>query len=80
MASQSHVGSSKYQNDPRWNYNFLINLVDRNSITCKFCQKVTIGGIFRAKMHQVGGKVCLKCSQETKGELKACYELKGKED
>lgn len=46
---------------------------DKNPVTCNFCGKVTKGGIYRAKQHQVGNfknaKNCKKCSQDVKDEL-----------
>ena len=40
--------------DPRWKYNYLANVEDKNSMTCLFCNKVTKRGIHRAKQNQVG--------------------------
>ena len=38
-----------------------------------FCEKVTTGGIYRAKLHQVGGnrnvKKCMKCPDHVREEL-----------
>ena len=34
--------------------NYLANAKDKNLVTCLFCNKVTKGGIHRAKQHQVG--------------------------
>ncbi|KAM0006186.1 hypothetical protein Hdeb2414_s0181g00825571 [Helianthus debilis subsp. tardiflorus] len=70
------AGPSEYRKtDPGWKYNFVVSSNDKNAITCKFCQKVTKGGIFRAKLHKIGGnrnvKDCSKCPQEVKEELKA---------
>ena len=43
--------------------NHLANAEDKNSVTCLFCNKVTKGGIHRAKQHQVGN---LKKKKTTK--------------
>lgn len=59
--------------DPGWKY-ATQNPNDKNSITCNFCQKVTNGGIYRAKQHLIGGqrnaKACAKCPDHVKEELR----------
>ena len=35
--------------DPGWKYNYLANIEDKNTVTCLYCNKVTKGGIHRAK-------------------------------
>jgi hypothetical protein len=69
-------GPSEYRkSDPGWKYNFLVDPKDKNSVTCKFCKKVTNGGIFRAKAHQIGGnrnvRACHLCPKEVQDELRA---------
>ncbi|KAI7727262.1 hypothetical protein M8C21_032865, partial [Ambrosia artemisiifolia] len=76
MAKASDVGPSKYRKtDPGWKYNFLKNPDDKKSVTCRFCSKVTKGGIFRTKLHQIRGnrnvKSCVKCPQDVKDDLNA---------
>ncbi|KAD4585602.1 hypothetical protein E3N88_23203 [Mikania micrantha] len=79
MASQGgDAGPSEYKKiDIGWKHNYLANPNDKNAVTCKYCKKVTKGGIFRAKQHQIGGnknvKDCAKCPQEVKDELKAHF-------
>ncbi|KAK4581633.1 hypothetical protein RGQ29_025003 [Quercus rubra] len=59
--------------DPGWKYNYLANVEDKNAVTCLFCNKVTKGGIHRAKQHQVGNfknsTKCLKCPDHVREEL-----------
>lgn len=40
--------------DPGWEYNYLKDLKDPNRVTCMFCEKKTVGGIYPAKQHLVG--------------------------
>ncbi|XP_076950168.1 uncharacterized protein LOC143623060 [Bidens hawaiensis] len=72
------VGSSQSRKDPGWKYNYLKNLEDKNTVTCKFCHKDTKARIFRAKLHHIVGdrnvKECDKCPKEVKEELKAYIE------
>ncbi|XP_022031117.1 uncharacterized protein LOC110932064 [Helianthus annuus] len=56
MSSQNEAGLSEHRkSDSGWKYNYLVDPKDKNSITCKFCKKVTNGGIYRAKAHQIRG-------------------------
>ncbi|XP_035832608.1 uncharacterized protein LOC110870299 [Helianthus annuus] len=75
MASQDDGPSESRKTDPGWKYNHLRNPNDKNAVSCNFCKKITKGGIFRAKLHQIGGnrnvKSCTRCPQEVKDELKA---------
>ncbi|KAI7728266.1 hypothetical protein M8C21_020908 [Ambrosia artemisiifolia] len=80
MASEGELASSQTRsNDPGWKYNILKDKNDKNSVTCIFCSKVTRGGIYRAKQHQIGGhrnaKACSKCPQNVKDELRAYVEI-----
>ena len=69
--------------DPGWKYNYLAIVEDKNAVTCLFCNKVTKGGIHRAKQHQVGNfknsTKCLKCLDHVREEL-AQYMTKKKSD
>ncbi|XP_030964704.1 uncharacterized protein LOC115985961 [Quercus lobata] len=69
--------------DPGWKYNYLANVEDKNAVTCLFCNKVTKGGIHRAKQHQVGNfknsTKCLKCPDHVREEL-AQYMAEKKSD
>ncbi|XP_022007858.1 uncharacterized protein LOC110907140 [Helianthus annuus] len=76
MSSQNEAGPSGYQkSDPGWKYNYLVDPKDKNSVTCKFCKKVTNCGIYRAKTHQIGGnrnvRACNLCPKEVQDELRA---------
>ena len=59
--------------DPRWKYNYLANVENKNSVTCLFCNKVKKGGIHRVKKHRVGNfkntTKCLKCPDYVREEL-----------
>ncbi|KAK1407750.1 hypothetical protein QVD17_39376 [Tagetes erecta] len=78
MSKDHAESSSQSKKDPGWKYNYLKDDKDKNSVTCIFCMKVTTGGIFRAKLHQVGGnrnaRACPKCPNDVKEELKAYIE------
>ena len=66
--------------DPGWKYNYLAIVEDKNAVTCLFCNKVTKGGIHRAKQHQVGNfknsTKCLKCLDHVREELAQYMEEK----
>lgn len=59
--------------DPAWKYNYLKDAKDPISVTCIFCDKITKGGIFHAKLHQVGNSknvvACKNWPQDVKEEL-----------
>ncbi|KAH7681554.1 Ribonuclease H-like protein [Dioscorea alata] len=61
---------SSNKKDPAWKYNYLKDPKDPISVTCIFCDKTTKGGIFRAKLHQVGNSknvvACKNCPQDVK--------------
>ncbi|KAK4581650.1 hypothetical protein RGQ29_025008 [Quercus rubra] len=67
------VSDNGRRKDPGWEYNYLANVEDKNAVTCLFCNKVTKGGIHRAKQHQVGNfknsTKCLKCPDHVREEL-----------
>ncbi|KAI3695956.1 hypothetical protein L1987_78962 [Smallanthus sonchifolius] len=73
MASEG--GSTSVQShetdDPAWEY-FILE--EDDTITCLFCNGVTEGGIYQAKLHLIGGnrkvKPCLLCPQDVKDKLK----------
>ena len=73
------MSSTTFKTDPAWNY-FEANPNDRNITICKFCCKVTKGGIFRAKQHLVGGfrntKECPKCPPSVKEEIREYMQKK----
>ena len=50
----SATTNNNKKNDPAWKYNYLKNLNDIDFVTCIFCDNITSGGIYRAKLHQVG--------------------------
>ncbi|RDX62030.1 hypothetical protein CR513_59679, partial [Mucuna pruriens] len=61
------------------------NLKDKNntkSVTCDFCLKTSMGGITRAKRHQLGIRgyvgACRKIPEDIRLELKAAFEQKQK--
>ena len=55
---------------------------NRNNWTCNFCQKVTKGGVYRAKQHIVGGSrnvvKCLQCPQHVREEIEEYMKAKEK--
>lgn len=83
VASGSASSESTNKKDPAWKYNVVQNPKDANSVQCVFCGKITNGGIYRAKLHQVGGnrnaKKCLKCPEHVRLELME-YMNKKKQD
>ena len=74
------ASNNRRRKDPRWKYNYLANVEDKNVVTCLFCNKVTKGGIHRAKQHQVGNfknsTKCLKCPDHVREELAQYMEEK----
>ncbi|KAK0592894.1 hypothetical protein LWI29_027380 [Acer saccharum] len=69
--------------DVAWRYFTLPDPKDRNATKCKFCGKVSKGGIFRGKQHLVGGfrnvTDCRKCPEAVKQEIQD-YMLKKKQE
>ncbi|XP_072983547.1 uncharacterized protein [Typha latifolia] len=65
-------------NDPGWQYGYLPNKIDVNTVKCRFCGKVTKGGISRFKKHiaHVRGDVapCPKATDEAKKAIKEHIE------
>ena len=66
--------------DPRWKYNYLASVEDKNLVTCLFCNKVIKGGIHRVKQHQVRNFKntieCLKYHDHVREELAHYMEKK----
>ncbi|WOL10779.1 hypothetical protein Cni_G19538 [Canna indica] len=60
VASGSASSESTNKKDPAWKYNVMQNPKDANSVQCVFCGKNTNGGIYSAKLHQVGVKCTWK--------------------
>ncbi|XP_070031283.1 uncharacterized protein [Nicotiana tomentosiformis] len=65
--------------DPAWRYGDRVNEKNTN-IVCKFCNKITTGGIYRFKFHLIGGDrnvtSCPKCPPEVRDEIKNFVEKK----
>ncbi|XP_075103563.1 uncharacterized protein LOC142178132 [Nicotiana tabacum] len=65
--------------DPAWRYGDRVNEKNTN-IVCKFCNKITTGGIYRFKFHLIGGDrnvtSCPKCPSEVRDEIKNFVEKK----
>ena len=78
------ASNNRRRKDPRWKYNYLANVEDKNSMTCLFCNKVTKRGIHRAKQHQVGNFKntikCLKYHDHVREELAHYMEKKKTEN
>ena len=80
MAGQDDASIPSGKKDMAWKYNFLADPKDKNSVTCNFCGKVTKGGIYRAKQHQIGGfknvADCRKTPSNVKDELRNLLQEK----
>ncbi|XP_020090213.1 uncharacterized protein LOC109711517 isoform X2 [Ananas comosus] len=68
------MDSEASKRDPAWKYVHLVDQKNKNDLACNFCQKVTKGGIYRAKQHIVGGfrnaKACSRCPPHVREEIK----------
>ncbi|CAH9108141.1 unnamed protein product [Cuscuta europaea] len=68
------------KNDPAWNHNYCADPNNQNAVTCIYHGKETNGGIYRAKLHQIGGdrnaKAYLKCPEDVKKLLKDYMQSK----
>ncbi|XP_039118761.1 uncharacterized protein LOC120254803 [Dioscorea cayenensis subsp. rotundata] len=77
MASSNEktISSSSGKSDPCWKYVQCINPNNKNDLKCNFCDKVTKGGIFRAKQHIVGGfrntTICQRCPPPMREEIQS---------
>ena len=69
--------------DLGWNHGFLADPKIKNNVTCKYCSKVTKGGIYRLKQHLAGGyrsvTACQKYPEHVRDEMME-YMVKKKED
>ncbi|KAJ1410353.1 Zinc finger, BED-type [Sesbania bispinosa] len=72
--SSSQSSRTNNRTDPGWKYCHSLTEGDTQNIVCNFCEKVTRGGITRAKNHLTGSsnnvKACPKCPKEVQEELK----------
>ncbi|KAK7310011.1 hypothetical protein RJT34_07199 [Clitoria ternatea] len=70
-----HVKPNAPNQDIAWDWNSLKDINNRKHVICDFCGKTTIGGITRAKRHQMGVRgdcgSCHKCPEEVKETLMA---------
>ncbi|OIT18874.1 hypothetical protein A4A49_55429, partial [Nicotiana attenuata] len=70
---------SSKEKDPAWRYGERVNEKNTN-VVCKFCNKITTGGIYRFKYHLISGDrnitSCLKCPPEVREEIKNFVEKK----
>ena len=66
--------------DVFWKWNSFKYNNNKKSVTCDFCQKTSIGGISRARRHQLQIKEdvdsCKKVSKDVKLEMIYAYEKK----
>ncbi|XP_073122785.1 uncharacterized protein [Henckelia pumila] len=78
--SQSNPTLPSNRKDIAWNYATLPDPKNPNNVCCCFCGKVTNGGIYRHKLHLVGGnrnvKECSKCPEHVKEEIKEFIKKK----
>ncbi|GKV49742.1 hypothetical protein SLEP1_g56476 [Rubroshorea leprosula] len=80
MTNSSRSKTSKSDDEIGWKYNKLQDPNNSCRVVCKFCNKVTTGGITRAKRHQIGIKgdvaPCPKCPPAIREELWANLQQK----
>ncbi|KAL6559467.1 hypothetical protein OROGR_004584 [Orobanche gracilis] len=66
--------SNNSKNDICWNYVRMLKPPQTNDLVCNFCEKVTRGGIYRAKQHLAGGhrnvKACPRCPAHVREEIR----------
>ncbi|XP_075503611.1 uncharacterized protein LOC142540977 [Primulina tabacum] len=66
--------------DIAWNYATLPDPKNPNIVCCSFCGKIINGGIYRHKLHLIGGnrnvKACPKCPEHIKEEIKNFMQKK----
>ncbi|XP_073136974.1 uncharacterized protein [Henckelia pumila] len=78
--SQSNTTIPSGRKDIAWNYATLPDPKNPNNVCCPFCGKVTNGGIYRHKLHLVGGnrnvKECSKVPKHVKEEIKEFIKKK----
>ncbi|KAJ1425603.1 Zinc finger, BED-type [Sesbania bispinosa] len=82
--SSSQSSRTNNRSDPGWKYCHSLTEGDTQNIVCNFCEKVTRGGITRAKNHLTGSsnnvKACPKCPKEVQEELKQYAKDKKKQN
>ncbi|KAJ1395980.1 Zinc finger, BED-type [Sesbania bispinosa] len=82
--SSSQFSRINNRSDPGWKYCHSLTEGDTYNIVCNFCEKVTRGGITRAKNHLTGSsnnvKACPKCPKEVQEELKQYAKDKKKQN
>ncbi|PWA89916.1 hypothetical protein CTI12_AA106410 [Artemisia annua] len=75
MDSENH--SDARSRDPGWKY--ATKGSTPGTVICNFCQKITYGGIYRAKQHLAGGyrnsKGCNKCPAHVREEIKEYFRV-----
>ncbi|GKV13629.1 hypothetical protein SLEP1_g24618 [Rubroshorea leprosula] len=71
--NSSRSKTSRSDDEIGWKYNKLQDPNNSSRVVCNFCNKVTTGGITRAKRHQIGIKgdvaPCPKCPPAVREEL-----------
>uniref|UniRef100_A0A1S4DHB6 BED-type domain-containing protein n=1 Tax=Nicotiana tabacum TaxID=4097 RepID=A0A1S4DHB6_TOBAC len=76
------MSQSSKEKDPAWRYGNRVNEKNTN-VVCKFCNKITTGGIYRFKYHLIGSDrnvtSCSKCPSEVREEIKNFVEKKKKQ-
>lgn len=67
-------------NDPHRRYG-VQDRNNKNNFTCSFCGQVTKGGVYRLKIHLIGGhkdeKKCPNCLEHVREECRAYMQKKG---
>lgn len=72
-AAFGSLSESSAKKDHGWKYVYLLKPPSTNDLVSNFCDKVTKGGIYRAKQHLVGehqnASMCKKCPAHVHEEL-----------
>ncbi|XP_042451216.1 uncharacterized protein LOC122036087 [Zingiber officinale] len=76
----SNITISSTRKDIAWNYATCSDPKNPNVVSCIFCGKITNGGIYRHKLHLIGGnrnvKACPKCPEHVKEEIREFMQKK----
>ena len=72
-STSSTLSNLNAKKNSGWKYVCMLNPPNANDLVCNFCEKITRGGICRAKHHIVGGhrnaKICPKCPAHVREEI-----------
>nr|GMD07863.1 uncharacterized protein LOC109167856 [Ipomoea batatas] len=72
--------SNPRHQDPGWEHGTPVLDKGTTHVCCKYCQKITKGGIYRHKLHLVGGSrhatTCTKCPQVVRDAMREFMQTK----